>query len=232
MRYPPGSREEWAGWDAASTQPTAPAPPPANPYYVPPVSPRPPALRPPSPWPNVAGRPPRRPRPWWRVAGVVFLVTIVPILILSGLVVHRLTDFGHAISRQGPFSTQTGFMGGSDRVNVLILGYGGGDHQGANLTDSLMVLSIVPRDNATTMISVPRDLWVQVPPNSGSYQKINTAYQDGLNNGYNGIPKGQDAGGAEAAAKVSEVLGMEVPYWLTIDFSGFRDLVVCHCSHC
>ncbi len=159
------------------------------------------------------------------MARVVFLVAIVVILILSGLALHRIADFGQAISTQGPFTTQTGFMSGSDRVNVVVLGYGGGDHQGSNLTDSLMVLSVVPGDSATTMISVPRDLWVQVPPGSGNYQKINTAYQDGLENGYNGLPKGQVAGGDEAAAKVSDVLGMNVPYWLTIDFSGFRELV-------
>jgi len=155
----------------------------------------------------------------------VVLLALVVILIVSVLVVHRIADFGWAISTHGPFSTQTGYLSGSDRVNVLVLGYGGGDHDGAYLTDSLMVLSVVPSDCATTMISVPRDLWVQVPANSGNYQKINTAYQDGFYNGYKGLPKGQAAGGAEAADKVSEVLGMSVPYWLTIDFSGFRELV-------
>jgi LCP family protein required for cell wall assembly len=144
---------------------------------------------------------------------------------MSVLAVHRIADFGSAISTQGPFSTQTGFLGGSDRVNLLVLGYGGGDHPGAYLTDSLMVLSIVPSSGATTMISVPRDLWVQVPPNSGQYEKINAAYQDGFENGYKGMPKGQVAGGAEAADKVGDVLGMDVPYWLTIDFTGFRALV-------
>jgi LCP family protein required for cell wall assembly len=33
------------------------------------------------------------------------------------------------------------------------------------------------------------------------------------------------AGGDEAAQKVSDVLGMSVPFWITIDFSGFRSLV-------
>jgi LCP family protein required for cell wall assembly len=150
---------------------------------------------------------------------------LAALLVISGVIVHRLSDFGSAISTQAPFSTQTGYMSGLGRVNLLVLGYGGGNHDGANLTDSMMVISLVPQNGATTMISVPRDLWVQVPPSSGQYAKLNTAYQDGLANGYNGTPPGREAGGAEAASKVSEVLGIDVSYWLTIDFSGFRELV-------
>ncbi|MFI5272669.1 MAG: LCP family protein, partial [Ktedonobacterales bacterium] len=116
-----------------------------------------------------------------------------------------------------------GFLAG--RTNLVVLGYGGAGHDGAYLTDSLLVISLNPADSATTLVSVPRDLWVQVPPNSGQYGKINTAYQDGLLRGYGGLPAGRDAGGMEAAQKVSDVLGMSVPYFLTIDFSGFRDLV-------
>jgi LCP family protein required for cell wall assembly len=88
-----------------------------------------------------------------------------------------------------------------------------------------MVMSLVPDANATTLISVPRDLWVQVPPDTGQYAKINTAYADGLFNGYSGEPAGRVAAGDEAARKVSDVLGLPVHFWLTIDFSGFRRLV-------
>ena len=142
-----------------------------------------------------------------------------------GLAVHRFADFGSAISQQAPFSTQTNYMTGGGRINLLVLGYGGVGHDGAYLTDSMIVMSLVPGDHATTIISVPRDLWVQVPPNSGQYAKINTAYDDGLNTGYNGLPAGRDAGGAEATEKVGEVLGIPITYWITMDFDGFRQLV-------
>lgn len=138
---------------------------------------------------------------------------------------HRMSDFGLAISQQAPFSTQTNFMSGSGRINLLVLGYGGVGHDGAYLTDSMILISLIPSDHATTVISVPRDLWVQVPPNSGQYAKINTAYQDGFYNGYNGLPAGQNAGGTEAAEKVGEVVGLPVNYWLTMNFDGFRSLV-------
>jgi LCP family protein required for cell wall assembly len=146
-------------------------------------------------------------------------------LLLGGLAVHRISDFGQAISKQAPFSTQTNFMSGSGRINLLVLGYGGTGHDGAYLTDSIIVMSLLPSDHATTVISVPRDLWVQIPPNSGQYAKINTAYQGGFDNGYNGMPAGRDAGGQEAADKVSSVVGLPITYWLTMDFDGFRSLV-------
>ena len=98
-------------------------------------------------------------------------------LLVGGLLAHRLWDFGSAISTQGPLTTQTSYMTGSDRVNLLIMGYGGGTHDGPNLTDSMIVVSLNLKDDATTMISVPRDLWVQVPPGSGNYAKLNTAYR-------------------------------------------------------
>ncbi len=133
---------------------------------------------------------------------------------------QRVLAFGSAISTQTPLSTQTGYMGTSDRVNLLVMGYGGGNHQGANLTDSMMVMSLLPQSHHTTLVSVPRDLWVQIPANSGQYQKINAAYEFASNNG-----KDPAAGGDAAAQKVSLVTGLDVKYWLTINFDGFRDLI-------
>jgi LCP family protein required for cell wall assembly len=155
----------------------------------------------------------------------VVLGLLLALALVSGLLVHRLWDFGSVISTQGPVTTQTNYLTNGKRINLLILGYGGGQHGGANLTDSMILVSLNPKDNSTTMISVPRDLWVQVPPGSGSYAKLNTAYEDGLFNGYNGAPASAAAGGAEAARKVTEVTGLPVNYWLTLNFSGFRDLV-------
>jgi polyisoprenyl-teichoic acid--peptidoglycan teichoic acid transferase len=169
--------------------------------------------------------PPRRRSRWGRRLLAFALIAGVLMLLLGGLAVHRISDFGQAISKQAPFSTQTNFMSGSGRINLLVLGYGGTGHDGAYLTDSIIVISFMPSDHATTVISVPRDLWVQVPPNSGQYAKINTAYQDGFYNGYNGMPAGRDAGGQEAADKVSSVIGLPITYWLTMDFGGFRSLV-------
>jgi LCP family protein required for cell wall assembly len=160
---------------------------------------------------------------------VVTLALVVALCAGLGALAARVLAFGAAISPHPALSTQTSFMSGMERVNLAVLGYGGAGHDGAYLSDSIMVISLSPTDHATTLISVPRDLWVQIPPNSGQYGKLNTAFQDGYTNGYdsgNGrLTPGQIAGGTEAAAKISDVTGLDVPYFLTINFQGFRELV-------
>jgi LCP family protein required for cell wall assembly len=144
---------------------------------------------------------------------IILCVVMVP-------VTQRVLAFGSAISTQAPLSTQTGYVGGSNRLNLLIMGYGGQGHDGAYLTDSMEVISIDPSNHHTTLISVPRDLWVQIPPNSGQYAKLNYAYVYGSNNGQNPV-----GGGTMAAQKISLITGLDVKYWVTINFSGFRDFI-------
>jgi LCP family protein required for cell wall assembly len=112
-------------------------------------------------------------------------------------------------------------MNTSDRTNVLIMGYGGGNHDGAYLTDSMSIVSLIPQTHHTSLVSVPRDLYVQYPPNSGQYTKINAVYETAA--GYTN--KNPQAGGDAAAAKEKLITGLDVKYWVTIDFTGFRKLI-------
>jgi LCP family protein required for cell wall assembly len=153
------------------------------------------------------------------------LVALVAGIWLGSAAMRQVYALGTAISTQDPLSTQTGYMLGFGRVNLLVLGYGGGGHAGAYLTDSMMVISLIPNSGSTTLLSVPRDSWVEVPLASGQYGKINSAYEWGLANGYAGFPPGKQSAGAVAAQAVSDITGLDVPYWLTMDFQGFRKLV-------
>lgn len=167
--------------------------------------------------------PPRRGarRRNYRLMGCLTGLALLCILgILFVTAVQKASAFGSAISNQAPFSTQTGYMNTSDRVNILVMGFGGTGHDGAYLTDSMVVMSIIPSTQHTTLISVPRDLWVQVPSGSGNYSKINSTYSVASNNGQDPI-----AGGDAAAKKVSQIIGLNVQYWMTINFAGFRDLI-------
>lgn len=100
-----------------------------------------------------------------------------------------------------------------DRTNILILGIGGGTHEGANLTDTMMVLSLDNVRKKMALISVPRDIWVE------SLQgKINSAY-------YYGEQKAPGGGITLAKATVEDVLGIPIHYALVIDFSGFQKVI-------
>jgi polyisoprenyl-teichoic acid--peptidoglycan teichoic acid transferase len=151
------------------------------------------------------------------------LIVLVLACLLGGFAItttQRVLAFGSAISPQAPLTTQTSYMNTNNRVNLLVMGYGGGSHDGSYLTDSILIVSVLPQSHHTSLVSVPRDLWVQYPPNSGNYTKINSIYELASNNNRN-----PQAGGEAAYQKVSLVTGLQVPYWLTIDFTGFKQVI-------
>lgn len=171
--------------------------------------------------------PPQQPKQRVKRRGgcAIGCISVLLILLVLGIITfstaQRVLAFGSAISTQQPLSTQTGYMSTSDRTNVLIMGFGGGSHDGAYLTDSMSIVSMLPQSHHTSLIAVPRDLFVQYPPNSGQYTKINAVYENAA--GYtNKDPK---SGGDAAAQKIKLVTGLDVNYWVTIDFEGFRKLI-------
>ncbi|HEY7347979.1 MAG TPA: LCP family protein [Ktedonobacterales bacterium] len=175
--------------------------------------------QPPAPWPKS-----RKRRRWGRWVALTFLVLLIIVVALGVIVGQRAYAFGQAISTQSPLSSQID-LNGTNRVNLLVMGFGGGNHPGAYLTDSMLIISIQPQTGQTALISVPRDLWVQIPPDSGRYGKLNSAYEYGLDNGYGTVQAGKVAAGDITAQKLSDVTGLSVKYWMTLDFSGFRELV-------
>lgn len=149
----------------------------------------------------------------------VLAVLLIAIVFLASTV-PPILDFGRTISTKEPLGTETAYMSTSTRTNLLILGYGGGDHPGANLTDSLVTVSMIPSTNHTSLVSVPRDLWVQYPVDSGIYRKINSVYATASEDGAN-----REAGAEATAEKISSVTGLDVQYWMMIDFNGFEKLI-------
>jgi polyisoprenyl-teichoic acid--peptidoglycan teichoic acid transferase len=95
------------------------------------------------------------------------------------------------------------------RVNLLLLGIGGGNHDGPSLTDTMIFASIDPESKKITLVSIPRDLWM---PELG--QKINFAYADGE-------IKKKGGGIIGSSAAVEKLLGQEVDYVFRMDFDGF-----------
>ncbi len=103
-----------------------------------------------------------------------------------------------------------------DRINILLLGIGGADHDGGNLTDTMMVVSLQPSTKKVAMVSIPRDLLV--PVEGHGWAKINSvdAYAEQAAPG---------SGGLATAQAVSNIISQPIDYYVRIDFSGFEDLV-------
>src|SRR2546430_10061551 len=71
----------------------------------------------------------------------------------------------------------------NQRVNLLMLGYGGAENDAPYLTDSMVVASLDPADKRVMLVSVPRDLSVRIDAfqnQSATQNKINTAYAVGI----------------------------------------------------
>lgn len=95
------------------------------------------------------------------------------------------------------------------RINLLILGVGGGTHEGPDLTDTIIFASIDPNAKKVTLASIPRDLWI---PELAA--KINSTYSYGEE-------KQKGKGLLLSATAVEKVIGQQIDYVLKIDFNGF-----------
>jgi len=127
-----------------------------------------------------------------------------------------------------------------EQISILVTGYGGGQHDGAYLTDTILELTYDPAKNAVTMVNIPRDLYVFVPyggPKAGFYGKINSAFayvmgrqsSDGLSSRYQ-FQSGNISSQTDAAVNllkdiVEQVTGTKVDYWVTFSFDGFRKFI-------
>lgn len=103
-----------------------------------------------------------------------------------------------------------------DRINILLLGMGGEGHEGPNLTDTIMVASVKPSTSQVALLSIPRDLIV--PVGGSGWQKINSV------NAFAEI-KNPGRGGDAARLTLEGLLGLNIPYYVRVDFDGFREVV-------
>lgn len=165
-----------------------------------------------------------------------FVVCILLVGTISYLWVHRVTKKIFVESPRGKqaVSLPTTLQGYFDKqmpFNVLVLGYGGGNHDGAYLTDTIIVAHVDPKIKKVFLVSIPRDIWVKVPTegNDGRYWKINAAYALGLDDRQypNKLSeyKGDDGAGRLAEYVVGQVTGQTIPYFVGLNFSGFTHTI-------
>lgn len=160
------------------------------------------------------------------VAGIVLLLG--GFLVVKGLLQANkvFKGGGKAAALQSEVKPELLKGEGDGRINILLLGRGGDGHEGADLTDTILVASIDPINKTANLVSIPRDLWVTV---DGSSSKINAVYANHKYRALNKSPKdkaGADQAGIKALqGTVSEVLGIPVHYYGMVDFQAFKQAV-------
>jgi polyisoprenyl-teichoic acid--peptidoglycan teichoic acid transferase len=112
-----------------------------------------------------------------------------------------------------PQDESEGPEGPREPFNVLVLGVdtrpgAAGEDMGTR-SDTMMVVQVTPETGRVELLSIPRDLLVELWP--GTYDRINTAYA---------------YGGVELARDVVEGLtGIPIDHYAIVDFKGFVDVV-------
>jgi LCP family protein required for cell wall assembly len=101
------------------------------------------------------------------------------------------------------------------RINILLLGRAGEHHPGRDLTDTIMIMSIDTHTKKIALLSLPRDLYVQIP-NTSVFTKINAVYQQGL---------AQNEGTDLIEKAVTNITGLPIHYSFIIDFDGFEKVI-------
>jgi LCP family protein required for cell wall assembly len=109
---------------------------------------------------------------------------------------------------------------GASRINILIIGLDYRDWvagEGAPRSDTMIVLTIDPLTKTAGILSIPRDMWVNIP--GFGYSRINTAYSSGEGAKLPG-------GGPELARKtVEQFLGVPIQYYAQVDFYTFVEFI-------
>lgn len=111
------------------------------------------------------------------------------------------------------FDTGSELKSTDNRTNILFMGMAGGSHDGADLTDTMLVLSINQTKNSMAFISVPRDVWSDTLKD-----KVNSAY-------HYGEEKKKGGGMIMSKAIIEDVVGLPVQYAIAVDFTGFKKVI-------
>lgn len=106
----------------------------------------------------------------------------------------------------------------SNKINILIAGRWWGNHEAPDLTDTIMLLSINTEKNTVSMLSIPRDLYVEYGENRKG--KINRLYEDAYY-ATDSVVLAMEA----LEEKVEEITNEKIDYFVNLDFKGFINLI-------
>jgi len=104
-----------------------------------------------------------------------------------------------------------------ENTYILLTGRWWGTHDAPNLTDTIILAWINAKDQKISLLSLPRDLWVEYPWSSRKW-KINALYETYLANGW-------DTAMERLSDKVSEITGKQIDYYMNVDFAWFIKVI-------
>ena len=134
----------------------------------------------------------------------IILVVLLVIVLLLGLGIWNITrKFNHIDTEVSKRSDSMKH----DVINILLVGEDARDGQTGQRTDTIIVLSLNRKKNITTMTSIMRDTYVNIPGHGGD--RINAAYA------YGGLDLLDQT--------IEENFGITIDGNMKVDFDGFLE---------
>ena len=161
-----------------------------------------------------------RRRRWMWSLPVVLVGLIFGIAVVAGPVPMEMLGKSTQSEPQRVEASPTGWihklLGGGGQItdvplNVLVLGVDTRpeDKEMGSRTDTIMLVHVVPRTGEVKLLSVPRDLLVEVAP--GEKDRINAAYN------YGGID--------QTITALENYTDVPIEHYAIIDFNGFSEVI-------
>ena len=170
-----------------------------------------------------AGEPPRR-NVWWRFLAASFVVVASTAAATSIAFLLYLTDIGNDLKGDETFANAVDQklteVEGGDPQTILILGSdkrttAPGD---PGRSDTTMLLRVDPEKEFLSLLSLPRDLQVEIP--GYGTDKLNAAYS------YGEQYEAKQGGGPQLTLEtVKDLLGIDINHIVNVDFEGFYDAI-------
>jgi LCP family protein required for cell wall assembly len=172
----------------------------------------------------------RWPRRVLLATNVMVAVSLISVSVVFGYVRYRVAQVKTIklpsltpVARRRTSTPGGPPVAGPPAMNILLVGsntrtgldpreaaqFGSGNDVPGARSDVTMILHLDPATGAASLLSIPRDLFVPLPPHSiaGGVGKIDAALNDGPNN---------------LVAAITNDLGIPINHYIEVNFDGFR----------
>jgi LCP family protein required for cell wall assembly len=165
------------------------------------------------------------------------IFTIIAILLLIGSILYMIADnFIRKTTSNGNLwnfvissSTKPLKTDKNGRTNILVFGTEGyrmdeSDHPGAQLTDSMMFLSLNQKTGNVKAVSLPRDLYYK----TCGANKLNEVYNckyEGNDGSVNSKEKYEKLAAGKLEDAVEETTGVDIQYYVHVNWAALIDMI-------
>lgn len=151
----------------------------------------------------------------FRLLLILLLVAVLAALGYAGYLYWKFDQGGFGVDQP----VTAGHSASEKPLTMLLLGTDNRPKHPSNLTDVIMVAALNPETKSATVVSLPRDTYVEL----SGYKKTK------INAFYSRFKSKEKTSGIlaedEMKTMMSKYLDIEVDYATVLDFQGFRDIV-------